>query len=135
MKNTNQATDVEKITWYAQVWRQADKEAIADRRSAQKQRAEYRARRRLREAVDLAIRRAARAGVVADAGKICWRGHVSRLACKLNVSSQRGKYRAHRQLHRVVDGAMRPVLWPALPAPPRARYEMSRTPRRRVIIS
>jgi hypothetical protein len=129
------ATEAEKIAWYAQVWRQADKEAIADRRSVQKQRAEYGARRRLREAVDLAIRHAARAGAAAGAGKVGWRGHVSRLASKPNVSGQRGKYRARQQLHRVVDGAMRPALWPVLPAPPRARYEMSRTPHRRVIIS
>ena len=129
------ATEVEKIAWYAQVWRQADKEAIADRRSVQKQRAEYGARRRLREAGDLALRRAARAGAAAGAGKTDWRGHVSRLSSKPNVSKQRGKYRVRRQLHRVVDGAMRPALWPALPAPPWTRYEMSRTPRRRVIIS
>lgn len=69
------------------------------------------------------------------AEKITWRGHVSRLADKLDMRKQRAKYRARRQLHKVVDDTMRPALWPALPAPPRARYETSRMPHRRVIIS
>lgn len=129
------ATECEKIAWYAQAWRQADKEAIADRRSVQKQRSEYRARQRLREAVDLAIRRAARASVVVGAGKITWRGHVSRLAGLPKVRKQRRKYRARRHLGAAVVGATHPALWPALPAPQLARRQMSRTPRRRVIIS
>lgn len=130
-----QATDVEKIVWYAQVWRQADKEAIADKCSVRKQQAEYRARSRLREAVDIAIRRAARVGAAGAAGKIAWRGHVSRQVNKAAACKQQRKYRARRQLHRVVDGAMRPAPWPALPAPPRTQHEMLRTPRRRVINS
>jgi len=130
-----QATDVEKIAWYAQVWRQADKEAIADRRSVRKQQAEYRARSRLREAVDIAIRRAAQVGAAGAAGKTVWRGHVSRLANKPNVRKQPRKYRARRQLHKVVDGAMHPAPWPAAPAPPRTQYDMLRMPRRRVINS
>lgn len=69
MTQVRQATDIEKIAWYAQVWRQADKDAIADKRNVQKQRAKYRARRRLREAVDIAIRRAARASATAEVGK------------------------------------------------------------------
>jgi hypothetical protein len=52
--------DAEKITWYAQVWRQADKAAIADKRSGAKRQAEYRARRQLRAAVDDALPRLAR---------------------------------------------------------------------------
>ena len=70
-----------------------------------------------------------------EVGKIAWRGHVSRLANKLNVRTQRGKYRVRRQLHKLVDGRTPPALWPALPAPLRGRYETSRMPRRRVIIS
>lgn len=128
------ATDAEKITWYAQVWRQADKEAIADKRNGLKRQAEYWARRQLRAAIDDALRHAARVSAAAGAGKITWRGHVSRLACKPNVSRQRGKYRARRKMQRVVGCAMCPALQPALP-PPRARYEMSRMPRRRVINS
>jgi hypothetical protein len=134
MANTH-ATDVEKIAWYAQVWRRADKEAIGDRRNVRKQRAEYRARSQLREAVDLAIRRATRAGAAASARRFAWRGHVSRIACGSSVTRQRGKYRAHRQLHRAIDGSMRSTVWPALSAPARGQREMSRTPLRRVIIS
>lgn len=129
------ATDVEKITWYAQVWRQADKEAIADRRSVQKQRAEYRARCRLREAVDLAIRRAAWVGAAASAKKIAWRGHVSRQADVSNATQQRRKYRARRKPPKVVDGSMRAALRSTLQAPLRARCEMPRKLRWRVIIS
>ena len=133
--DNSQATDVEKIAWYAQVWRQADREAIGDRRDVRKQRAEYRARSRLREAVDMAIRRAARADAVDTAGRFAWRGRVSRLACAPSVPRQRRKYRARWQLHRAVDGSMRPAFWPALLVAPRARCEMARTPQRRVIIS
>jgi hypothetical protein len=129
------ATDAEKVAWYAQVWRQADKEAIADKRSGLKRQAEYWARRQLRAAIDDALRRAARVDAAADVGKIAWRGHVSRQAGTLNVRKQCGKYRTRRQLHKVVDGAMPPALWPVLSAPLRGRYEMSRMPRRRVIIS
>lgn len=69
------------------------------------------------------------------AGKIAWRGHVSRLVGKCNVGQQRGEYRARRTLHHAVDSVVRAALRSALPAPPRARYEMSRKPRWRVIIS
>lgn len=131
----NQATDVEKIVWYAQVWRRADKEAIADRHNVRKQRAEYGARRRLREAVDIAIRRAGQVGAAGAAGKNVWRGHVSRLANKPHVRKQPRKYRARRQLHKVIDGAMHPAPWPALPASPRTQCEIPRMPRRRVINS
>ena len=133
--DNNQATDVEKIVWYAQVWRQAEKEAIGDRRDVRKQRVEYRARCRLREAIDMTIRRTIRANAAADARKFNWRRHVSRLACRPNVHRQRGTYRARRRLHRVADGSMRPTFWPALSAPPRPQREVSRTPHRRVIIS
>ncbi len=131
---SNQATDVEKIAWYAQLWRQADKEAIADRRNVQKQRAEYRARGRLREAIDMAIRRAARVAAAAP-GRFAWRGHVTRLACGSNAYRQRVQYRARRRLHRAVDGSMRTTGWPVLSAPARPRCEMPRAPLRRVIIS
>lgn len=67
MENTNHATVDEKISWYARVWRQAEKEAIANRCDRTK-RAEHLARRQLREAVDDAVRRAARTGPAADSG-------------------------------------------------------------------
>jgi len=51
------ATADEKIAWCARVWRQADKEAIADRDDEQKRRAEYWARSALRQAIDMAARR------------------------------------------------------------------------------
>lgn len=130
--DNSHATDVEKISWYAQVWRQADKDAIADKRNVQKQRAEYRARRRLREAVDIAIRRAAR-NADSDVGRLIWRRHVSRLTCR--SFKQRGKYRLRRQTHRAVEGWMRPTFWPALLAAPQTGSSMPRLPRRRVIIS
>lgn len=44
----------EKIAWLARVWRQADRDAIADKDSVAKQRAEYWARQLLRQAVDAA---------------------------------------------------------------------------------
>lgn len=50
-------TDDEKIAWLARVWRQADKDAIADRSDEPKQRAEYWARQALRQAIDMAERR------------------------------------------------------------------------------
>jgi len=56
MENTNASPD-EKIAWWARVWRQADKEAIADRSDEQKKRAEYWARSALRQAIDMAERR------------------------------------------------------------------------------
>ena len=56
MENTNASPD-EKIAWWARVWRQADKEAIADRDDEQKKRAEYWARQALRQAIDMAERR------------------------------------------------------------------------------
>jgi len=46
------ATADEKIAWLARVWRQADRDAIADKDSTAKQRAEYWARQLLRQAVD-----------------------------------------------------------------------------------
>lgn len=55
-----QATEVagastdEKVAWLARVWRQADRDAIADKDSVTKQRAEYWARQLLRQAVDTA---------------------------------------------------------------------------------
>jgi hypothetical protein len=64
MENTNHATVDEKIAFYARVWRQAEKEAIANRCDRTK-RAEHLARRQLREAVDDAVRRAARTGPTA----------------------------------------------------------------------
>lgn len=70
-----------------------------------------------------------------DPGKAAWRGHVSRLVGLRNVGQQRGKYRARRQLCRAGDGAVRLPCRSALSAPPRTRYEMVRTSRRRVIIS
>jgi hypothetical protein len=51
---TTHATADEKIAWFARVWRQADREAIADRDDEQKRRAEYWARSALRQAVDMA---------------------------------------------------------------------------------
>lgn len=51
------ATADEKIAWFARVWRQADKDAIADRDDEQKRRAEYWARSALRQAIDMAERR------------------------------------------------------------------------------
>lgn len=71
----------------------------------------------------------------AAAAKIAWRGHISRQADKLDVHQQPAKYRARRQPRKAAGAAMLPALRPALLAPPRARYEMSRTPRWRVIIS
>jgi hypothetical protein len=50
-------TDDEKIAWFARVWRQADKDSIADRSDEQKRRAEYWARSALRQAIDMAERR------------------------------------------------------------------------------
>lgn len=129
------ATDAEKVAWYAQIWRQADKEAIADKRSGLKKQAEYWARRQLRAAIDDALRRAARASAAVDVEKIAWRGHVSRHAGNRNVLEKRGRYRARRQPHMVVDGSTYPALWPTSPAPLRSRCEMSRMPRWRVIIS
>lgn len=129
------ATDAEKVAWYAQIWRQADKEAIADKSSGLKRQAEYWARRQLRAAIDDALRRAARASAAADVEKIIWRGHVSRLAGNRDVLEKRGRYRARRQLHIVVDGSTCPAPWRVPPAPPRGRYEVSRMPQRRVIIS
>ena len=55
--NNDHAIDDEKIAWFARVWRQADKEAIADRDDQQKKRAEYWARQALRQAIDMAERR------------------------------------------------------------------------------
>jgi len=55
---TNQScTDDERVAWFARVWRQADKEAIADRSDEPKKRAEYWARSALRHAIDMAERR------------------------------------------------------------------------------
>jgi|GEM_PF-2925763 len=53
----NGSTDVEKIAWFARVWRQADKDAIADRGDEQKKHAEYWARQALRQAIDMALRK------------------------------------------------------------------------------
>jgi hypothetical protein len=50
-------TDDERVAWFARVWRQAEKEAIGDRRDEQKKRAEYWARSALRQAIDMAERR------------------------------------------------------------------------------
>ena len=69
------------------------------------------------------------------AGKIAWRGHVSRLVGKCNVSQQRGEYRARRTLRKAADRMVRSALRLALPAPPPVRYEMLRMPHRRVINS
>lgn len=135
MTQVRQATDIEKIAWYAQVWRQADKDAIADKRNVQKQRAKYRARRRLREAVDIAIRRAARASATAEVGKFAWRGHASRLAGKSTLCKQLGRYRARRRPRKAADGVVRPELRPSMPAAAPARRAISRTPHRQVIIS
>ena len=55
MTNTTSTAD-EKIAWFAQVWRQADKDAIADRNNDQKKRAEFWARQALRQAIDMAAR-------------------------------------------------------------------------------
>lgn len=49
------ATGDDKIAWLARVWRQADRDAIADKDSTTKQRAEYWARQLLRQAVDAAV--------------------------------------------------------------------------------
>jgi len=54
---TTTTTADEKIAWFARVWRQADKDAIADRDDEQKRRAEYWARSALRQAIDMAERR------------------------------------------------------------------------------
>lgn len=54
---TTHATSDEQIAWFARVWRQADKDAIADRSDEQKKRAEYWARSALRQAIDMAERR------------------------------------------------------------------------------
>lgn len=54
---TTHATEDEKIAWLARVWRQADKDAIANRSDEPKQRAEYWARQALRQAIDMAERR------------------------------------------------------------------------------
>ena len=54
--NNTPATATEKIAWFARVWRQADKESIADRDDEQKKRAEYWARSALRQAIDMAER-------------------------------------------------------------------------------
>lgn len=51
-QETNQATPQEQIAHFAETWRQLDREACADKRSRDKQRAEYRARQQLREVVD-----------------------------------------------------------------------------------
>lgn len=68
MENTSHLTDAGRITWYARVWRQADRAAVDDKRSVPKQRAEYHARRQLREAVDAATSHASRTGVdISDA--------------------------------------------------------------------
>lgn len=131
----NGSTDVEKIAWFAQVWRQADKDAIADKSDVQKQRTEYRARRRLREAVDIAIRRAARVNAAADAAAVIWRGHVSRLAGRCALRKQLGRYRMRRRLCKAADGVVRPELRPSMPAVAPARRAISRTPHRQVIIS
>jgi len=56
MESTNATAD-EKVAWFARVWRQADKEAIADRSDEQKKRIEYCARSALRQAIDMAARR------------------------------------------------------------------------------
>lgn len=50
------ATDIERMAHYAQLWREADKLAIGDRSCRDLQRAEYRARQALRQAVDVATR-------------------------------------------------------------------------------
>lgn len=55
MGNTDPTAD-EKIVWFARVWRQADKDAIANKREEQLQRAEYWARQLLRQAIDAAAR-------------------------------------------------------------------------------
>jgi len=128
------STDVEKIAWYAQVWRKADKDAIADKRNVQKQRAEYRARRRLREAVDIAIRRA-RAEAAADTAALVWRGHPSRLVGKCALRKQLGQYRARRRPRKAADGGMRSELRMSMPAVAPARRAISRTSHRQVIIS
>lgn len=56
MANTTPTAD-EKIAWFARVWRQADKDAIANKSDDQLQRAEYWARSALRQAIDDAARR------------------------------------------------------------------------------
>lgn len=56
MENTTTTAD-QKIAWFAQIWRQADKDAIADRDDEQKKRAEFWARQALRQAIDDAARR------------------------------------------------------------------------------
>lgn len=56
MTNTSPTAD-EKIAWFARVWRQADKDAIADKGDDQKKRAEFWARQALRQAIDDAARR------------------------------------------------------------------------------
>jgi len=48
------AIHAEKIAWHARVWRQADRDAIADRGNEQKKHAEYWARQALRQAIDTA---------------------------------------------------------------------------------
>jgi hypothetical protein len=50
------ATAGERIAHYAQLWRKAEKLAIGDRTCRELQRAEYRARQALRQAVDVATR-------------------------------------------------------------------------------
>lgn len=50
------ATGIERIAHYAQLWREAEKLAIGDRSCRDLQRAEYRARQALRQAVDVATR-------------------------------------------------------------------------------
>lgn len=51
-QETGQATPDKTIADQARTWRKLDKEAIADKRDTDKQRREYRARQRLRRAID-----------------------------------------------------------------------------------
>lgn len=52
MESTTKATPTEKIVVQSHTWRRADKEAIADKKNVDKQRAEYLARRELAKAID-----------------------------------------------------------------------------------
>jgi hypothetical protein len=57
MMERPEATVGQKIEWFARIWRQADRDAIADKDNAQKQQAEYWARQELRKIIDDAGRR------------------------------------------------------------------------------
>lgn len=49
-----QPSSDERIARHARAWRRVDKDASANKQDPQKQRAEYRARQQLREAIDTA---------------------------------------------------------------------------------